>query len=68
MYRNVTIEMSHLLLPDARGSAGLTHRPEWYPTFAQMEVLSEGSCGHPDLCGRPCVHFVRGKCERLGSD
>ena len=45
-------------------SEGLTHqRVDWNTTFGQMEVPSEGSCGHPDLCGRPCVHFVHGKCK-----
>ena len=26
-------------------------------------MLSEGSWGHPDVCRRPCIHFISGSCE-----
>jgi len=29
----------------------------------QVFVLSEGSWGHPDVCRRPCIHFISGNCE-----
>ncbi|CAE7930853.1 unnamed protein product [Symbiodinium sp. KB8] len=29
----------------------------------QMIVPSEGSWGHPDVCRRPCIHFISGNCE-----
>ncbi|CAE7359448.1 unnamed protein product [Symbiodinium sp. CCMP2592] len=29
----------------------------------QVIVLSEGSWGHPDVCRRPCIHFISGYCE-----
>ena len=29
----------------------------------QLDVLSVGSWGHPDVCRRPCIHFISGNCE-----
>lgn len=34
---------------------------------AEVEMVNEGSVGHPFLCSRPCLYFVSGTCANGGS-
>jgi hypothetical protein len=29
-----------------------------------LEVLNPGSAGHPELCGKICIYFLQGTCEK----
>ncbi|CAE7518837.1 unnamed protein product [Symbiodinium sp. CCMP2592] len=56
-------QISSLADPSPSPGCAVAGVPHLLQEQMHMDVLSVGSWGHPDVCRRPCIHFISGNCE-----
>jgi len=56
-------QISSLADPPPSPACAVAGVPHLLQEQMQLDVLSVGSWGHPDVCRRPCIHFISGNCE-----